>query len=96
MPDDALNPAGMPTRKRRSKRRGAVCQAGIGGNLVADSNASAVEGGGMGGHSIMGTTPEAEARWDWEWMASWGLLSGAFDATAQINASLQQAAHAGR
>lgn len=40
--------------------------------------------------------PEADARWDWEWMASWGVLSGAFDATAQINASVQQAAHAGR
>jgi ABC-type nitrate/sulfonate/bicarbonate transport system substrate-binding protein len=40
--------------------------------------------------------PEADARWDWEWMSSWGLLSGVFDATAQINASLQQAAHAGR
>jgi ABC-type nitrate/sulfonate/bicarbonate transport system substrate-binding protein len=40
--------------------------------------------------------PEADARWDWEWMSSWGVLSGAFDATAQINAALQQAAHAGR
>jgi ABC-type nitrate/sulfonate/bicarbonate transport system substrate-binding protein len=40
--------------------------------------------------------PEADARWDWEWMSSWGLLSGAFDATAQINASVQRAAHAGR
>jgi ABC-type nitrate/sulfonate/bicarbonate transport system substrate-binding protein len=40
--------------------------------------------------------PEADARWDWEWMSSWGVLSGAFDATAQINASLQRAAHAGR
>ena len=40
--------------------------------------------------------PEADARWDWEWMASWGVLSGAFDATAQINADVQQAAHAGR
>jgi hypothetical protein len=29
-------------------------------------------------------------------MASWGVLSGAFDATAQINASLQRAAHAER
>lgn len=40
--------------------------------------------------------PEADARWDWEWMSSWGLLSGAFDAMAQINASVQRAAHAGR
>jgi ABC-type nitrate/sulfonate/bicarbonate transport system substrate-binding protein len=39
--------------------------------------------------------PEAEARWDWEWMSSWGLLHGAFEATTQINATLQQAAHAG-
>jgi ABC-type nitrate/sulfonate/bicarbonate transport system substrate-binding protein len=39
--------------------------------------------------------PEADARWDWEWMSSWGVLSGAFDATAQIDASLQRAAHAG-
>jgi hypothetical protein len=37
--------------------------------------------------------PEAEARWDWEWMSSWGLLQGAFDTTAQINAAVQQAAH---
>jgi ABC-type nitrate/sulfonate/bicarbonate transport system substrate-binding protein len=40
--------------------------------------------------------PEADARWDWEWMSSWGLLSGAFDAAAQINAPLQQAAHGER
>ena len=43
-----------------------------------------------------GPIPEADARWDWEWMSSWGVLSGAFDATAQINASVQQAAHARR
>jgi ABC-type nitrate/sulfonate/bicarbonate transport system substrate-binding protein len=40
--------------------------------------------------------PEADARWDWEWMSSWGLLSGAFDATAQINAPLQRAVHGER
>jgi NitT/TauT family transport system substrate-binding protein len=40
--------------------------------------------------------PEADARWDWEWMSSWGLLSGAFDAAAQINAPIQQAAHGER
>jgi hypothetical protein len=40
--------------------------------------------------------PEAEARWDWEWMASWGLLHGTFDAASQINTAVQQAAHAGR
>jgi hypothetical protein len=39
--------------------------------------------------------PEADARWDWEWMASWDLLDGAFDATAQINTTIQRAAHAG-
>jgi hypothetical protein len=26
-------------------------------------------------------------------MSSWGLLSGAFEATTQINATVQQAAH---
>jgi NitT/TauT family transport system substrate-binding protein len=40
--------------------------------------------------------PEADARWDWEWMSSWGVLSGAFDAVAQIDAALQHAAHAAR
>jgi NitT/TauT family transport system substrate-binding protein len=45
---------------------------------------------------VPGPIPEADARWDWEWMSSWGVLNGAFDATAQINTSLQQAAHAGR
>jgi ABC-type nitrate/sulfonate/bicarbonate transport system substrate-binding protein len=40
--------------------------------------------------------PEADARWDWEWMSGWGLLSGVFDAGAQINAPLQQAAHGER
>jgi ABC-type nitrate/sulfonate/bicarbonate transport system substrate-binding protein len=38
---------------------------------------------------------EAEARWDWEWMSSWGLLSGAFEAETQINADVQRAAHVG-
>src|SRR5262249_28013114 len=32
-----------------------------------------------------GPIPEREARWAWDWMASWGLLSGAFDASTQIN-----------
>lgn len=40
--------------------------------------------------------PEADARWDWEWMASWGLLRGEFDAAAQMNHTVQQVAHAGR
>jgi ABC-type nitrate/sulfonate/bicarbonate transport system substrate-binding protein len=39
---------------------------------------------------------EAEARLEWEWMSSWGLLHGEFDATTQINAAVQYAAHAGR
>ena len=37
--------------------------------------------------------PEADARWDWEWMSNWGLLSGTFEAATQINATVQQAAH---
>ena len=40
--------------------------------------------------------PEADARWDWDWMSSWGILHKEFDATTQINAAVQQAAHAGR
>jgi ABC-type nitrate/sulfonate/bicarbonate transport system substrate-binding protein len=40
-----------------------------------------------------GAIPESEARWAWEWMASWGLLEGAFDAAAQINRSLEREAH---
>jgi NitT/TauT family transport system substrate-binding protein len=39
---------------------------------------------------------EAEARLEWEWMASWGLLHGEFNADTQINAAVQQVAHAGR
>jgi NitT/TauT family transport system substrate-binding protein len=39
--------------------------------------------------------PEADARWDWEWMSSWGFLHGAFDAATQINAAVQRTAHAG-
>jgi ABC-type nitrate/sulfonate/bicarbonate transport system substrate-binding protein len=37
--------------------------------------------------------PESEARWAWEWMASWGLIAGAFDDTAQIDRSLERQAH---
>jgi ABC-type nitrate/sulfonate/bicarbonate transport system substrate-binding protein len=37
--------------------------------------------------------PEHEARWAWEWMASWGLIDGAFDLTAQIDRSLEREAH---
>src|SRR5881628_1850016 len=40
-----------------------------------------------------GPIPESEARWAWEWMASWGLLEGAFDATAQIDRRLERRAH---
>jgi NitT/TauT family transport system substrate-binding protein len=37
--------------------------------------------------------PEHEARWAWEWMASWGLIDGAFDLTAQIDRGLEREAH---
>jgi ABC-type nitrate/sulfonate/bicarbonate transport system substrate-binding protein len=40
-----------------------------------------------------GPIPEREARWAWEWMASWGLMSGAFDATTQINRGVERKAH---
>ena len=38
--------------------------------------------------------PEHEARWAWDWMASWGLISGQFDASTQINRPVERAAHA--
>jgi NitT/TauT family transport system substrate-binding protein len=38
--------------------------------------------------------PEHEARWAWDWMASWGLISGQFDPSTQINRPLERAAHA--
>ena len=41
-----------------------------------------------------GPIPESEARWAWDWMASWGLLQGAFDERAQIDRSLEGKAHA--
>lgn len=41
-----------------------------------------------------GPIPEDQARWAWEWMASWGLLHGAFDTAAQINRHLEEEAHA--
>ena len=37
--------------------------------------------------------PEDEARWAWEWMASWGLIQGTFDATTQINRKISWEAH---
>ena len=40
-----------------------------------------------------GPIPEAEARWAWEWMASWGVLEGAFDPGAQINREVERDAH---
>lgn len=40
-----------------------------------------------------GPIPEHEARWAWEWMASWGLISGTFDPATQINRSVEQRAH---
>ena len=41
-----------------------------------------------------GPIPEAEARWAWEWMASWGVLDGAFDPRAPINKAVEREAHA--
>jgi ABC-type nitrate/sulfonate/bicarbonate transport system substrate-binding protein len=41
-----------------------------------------------------GPIPEGEARWAWEWMASWGVLQGPFDVTAQINRTVEREAHA--
>ena len=40
-----------------------------------------------------GPIPEDEARWAWEWMASWGVLQGAFDSAAQINRTVERRAH---
>jgi len=40
-----------------------------------------------------GPIPEHEARWAWEWMASWGLMSGEFDAGTQINGAVAREAH---
>ena len=40
-----------------------------------------------------GPIPEAEARWAWEWMASWGLMDGTFDAKAQIDERVAREAH---
>ena len=37
--------------------------------------------------------PEHEARWAWDWMASWGLLQGPFDAATQINRRAERDAH---
>src|SRR5712664_2645127 len=40
-----------------------------------------------------GPIPESEARWAWEWMASWGLLHGPFDVGSQINRKLEREAY---
>jgi ABC-type nitrate/sulfonate/bicarbonate transport system substrate-binding protein len=40
-----------------------------------------------------GPIPESEARWAWDWMASWGLLQGPFDPATQINRKLEGEAH---
>lgn len=40
--------------------------------------------------------PEADARWDGDWMSSWEVLSGEFDIESQINVAVQAAAHAKR
>jgi ABC-type nitrate/sulfonate/bicarbonate transport system substrate-binding protein len=41
-----------------------------------------------------GPIPEHEARWAWDWMASWGLIDGEFHAAAQINRRVEREAHA--
>src|SRR5262245_53004482 len=40
-----------------------------------------------------GPIPEHEARWIWDWMASWGVLPGDFDAASQINRRVERKAH---
>jgi len=40
-----------------------------------------------------GPIPEHEARWAWDWMASWGLIDGTFDIAAQIDRRLERDAH---
>jgi ABC-type nitrate/sulfonate/bicarbonate transport system substrate-binding protein len=40
-----------------------------------------------------GPIPEQEARWAWDWMASWGLIEGTFDVAAQINRRVEREAH---
>jgi ABC-type nitrate/sulfonate/bicarbonate transport system substrate-binding protein len=40
-----------------------------------------------------GPIPESEARWAWDWMASWGLLHGPFDVSSQINRRLEREAY---
>jgi NitT/TauT family transport system substrate-binding protein len=37
--------------------------------------------------------PEAQARWAWEWMSSWGILHGDFDVKSQIDQDFQSRAH---
>ena len=32
-----------------------------------------------------GPIPEADARWAWEWMVSWGILEGSFDPASQLD-----------
>jgi len=40
-----------------------------------------------------GPIPEDEARWAWDWMASWGLIEGTFDVATQINRRVEREAH---
>ena len=40
-----------------------------------------------------GPIPESEARWAWDWMATWGVTHGAFDASTQINQAVAREAH---
>ena len=42
---------------------------------------------------VPGPIPEDEARFIWDWMASWGVLHGEFDVASQINRQVQREAH---
>jgi NitT/TauT family transport system substrate-binding protein len=40
-----------------------------------------------------GPIPEDQARWAWDWMASWGLMPGPFDLATQVNRRVEEEAH---
>jgi NitT/TauT family transport system substrate-binding protein len=40
-----------------------------------------------------GPIPEDQARWAWDWMASWGLMPGPFDLASQVNRRVEEEAH---
>jgi ABC-type nitrate/sulfonate/bicarbonate transport system substrate-binding protein len=41
-----------------------------------------------------GPVPEDQARWNWAWMASFGILQGDFDLAAQIDQAIEERAYA--